>query len=92
MPKNYSLIYEIISIPTFEKQIKKLVKKYLSLKSEYISLVESLEIEAKIGTPIGNNCYKIRLSISSKGAGNRGGARVITYIHIENKRVYLLSI
>jgi mRNA-degrading endonuclease RelE of RelBE toxin-antitoxin system len=84
--------YEIISIPAFEKQIKKIVKKYLSLKSKYNTLVESLENDAKIGTQIGNNCYKIRLSIASKGAGKSGGTRVITYIHIQNKRVYLLSI
>ena len=84
--------YEIISIPAFEKQIKKLVKKYSSLKSEYINLVESLEKNVKLGTPIGNNCYKIRLSIASKGVGKRGGARVITCIHIQNNCVYLLSI
>ncbi len=45
-----------------------------------------------MGTYIGNNCYKIRLSISSKGKGKSGGARVITYFYIKANTVFLLSI
>ncbi|MFN8431444.1 MAG: type II toxin-antitoxin system RelE/ParE family toxin [Spirosomataceae bacterium] len=41
---------------------------------------------------IGKNCYKIRLSIASKGKGKSGGARVITYVYFENECVYLMSI
>lgn len=41
---------------------------------------------------LGNNWYKIRLSIQSKGKGKSGGARIITNIVIENETVYLLSI
>jgi hypothetical protein len=41
---------------------------------------------------LGNNTYKIRISIKSKGSGKSGGARVITYIVTENKEVYLLTI
>jgi hypothetical protein len=36
--------------------------------------------------------YKIRLSISSKGKGKSGGARIITSIVIADEIVYLLSI
>jgi hypothetical protein len=32
------------------------------------------------GTALGNNAYKIRLRIKSKGKGKSGGARVISYI------------
>jgi mRNA-degrading endonuclease RelE of RelBE toxin-antitoxin system len=41
---------------------------------------------------LGNNCCKIRLAIASKRKGKSGGARVITYIYIETKVVYLLTI
>ena len=44
------------------------------------------------GTPIGHSCYKVRLSIASKGKGKSGGARIITYVYVEGKTVYLLSI
>ena len=35
--------YSIVVLPPFEKQIKRLVKKYPSLKLEYFSLIEILE-------------------------------------------------
>jgi hypothetical protein len=44
------------------------------------------------GTGLGNNCYKIRLAIKSKGKGKSGGARVITYVYVEVTSVYLLTI
>ncbi len=44
------------------------------------------------GTPLRNNCFKIRIAISSKGKGKRGGARVITHIVISDDTVYMLSI
>ncbi len=38
------------------------------------------------------SCYKIRLSITSKGKGKSGGARIITHVYAEGKTVFLLSI
>ena len=51
-----------------------------------------MEKNPEQGTNLGNNCYKIRVSIESKGKGKSGGARVITNIIIAEKTVYLLSI
>ena len=84
--------YNILPLPPFEKQIKRLVKKYPSLKSEYLNLIESLEKNPNQGSNIGNNCFKIRIAIASKGKGKSGGARVITHFVIEDKTIYLLSI
>jgi mRNA-degrading endonuclease RelE of RelBE toxin-antitoxin system len=41
---------------------------------------------------LGLGCYKLRLSVKSKGKGKSGGARVITYVHVTKKSVRLLSI
>lgn len=84
--------YKIISIPAFNREIKRLVKKYPSLRSEFSELVESIKINPKQGISIGNNCYKIRLQIASKGKGKSGGARIITNIVVADEKVYLLSI
>jgi mRNA-degrading endonuclease RelE of RelBE toxin-antitoxin system len=54
---NYSI--EITAL--FEKQLKRLSKKFPSLKKEYAQLIALLKNEPKHGTAIGNNCYKIRL-------------------------------
>lgn len=45
-----------------------------------------------MGIPIGNDCYKIRLAITSKGKGKSGEARVITHIYVVAELIYLLSI
>ncbi len=57
-----------------------------------VQLIADIVANPQAGTFIGNNCYKIRLSINSKGKGKSGGARVITYLYIETKTVYLLTI
>ena len=41
---------------------------------------------------MGQNCYKIRLAIKSKGKGKSGGARIITYVLTEDQEVILLTI
>jgi mRNA-degrading endonuclease RelE of RelBE toxin-antitoxin system len=84
--------YNIISTHRFEKEIKRLIKKYSSLKIEFAKLIADISDHPKAGASIGNNCYKIRLAISSKGKGKRGGARVITYLYVNTETVYLLTI
>lgn len=84
--------YKIISIPLFDKQAKRLSKKYPSLKSDLKKLIDSLQTDPEQGSPLGNKFYKIRLQIASKAKGKSGGARVITYVKVLNTTVYLTSI
>ena len=84
--------FNITTLPFFDQQLKRLIKKYPSLKNEYAALIADLKDHPKTGTPLGNNCYKIRLAIGSKGTGKSGGARIITYVQVVNSAVYLLSI
>ena len=76
----------------FERNSKRLSKKYSSLADEIEELAEELCTNPTKGTPIGRSCYKIRLAIKSKGKGKSGGARVITYYYLSGRTVYLLSI
>lgn len=84
--------FNVRTISIFERQVKRLLKKYPSLKNEIRTLVNELGNEPEKGTPIGNNCYKIRISIASKGKGKSGGARIITHVVFKDNSVYLLSI
>lgn len=84
--------YEVRAIPPFDKQLKRLVKKYASLKTEFTGLIESLEKSPNQGIALGNNCFKIRIAIATKGKGKSGGARVITNFVVTNATVYLLAI
>jgi hypothetical protein len=86
--------FSIIPTEGFGRELKRLSKKYLSLKKEYAELLDSLEKNPRMGAAIGKNCYKIRLSIESKGKGKSGGARVITHliVKVDVEALYLLKI
>ncbi|XDD51155.1 type II toxin-antitoxin system RelE/ParE family toxin [Leptospira sp. WS92.C1] len=84
--------FSILTSLQFERELKRLVKKYPSLKKEYKDLISSLENKPTQGTSIGQNCYKIRIPIASKGKGKSGGARVVTCVFLIDKIVYLVSI
>lgn len=84
--------YSIIPTPRFKREAKRLLKKYKSLKEELIDLEADLQTNPEQGMSLGNQAFKIRLAIKSKGKGKRGGSRVITYVVTENEEVYLLTI
>ena len=84
--------YNVLTIRPFDRQFKRLAKKYPSLKSELSRLISELKIKPDAGVAIGNDCYKIRLAITSKGKGKSGGAGVITYLTIAEGAVFLLSV
>jgi mRNA-degrading endonuclease RelE of RelBE toxin-antitoxin system len=84
--------YNIVNTPQVAKEIKKLLKKYPKFKTELVELKKSLERNPFQGTSLGNNIYKIRLSIKSKHAGKRGGARVITFVEVTESQIVLVSI
>lgn len=84
--------FSVVPTERFKKEAKRLSKKFPSLKAELAELDETLTNQPDIGTPLGNNTYKIRVAIRSKRKGKSGGGRIITYLINENKEVYLLTI
>ena len=84
--------HSVKTVPHFDREMKRLSKKYVSLKNEYKELIKELEKNSELGTHLGNSIYKIRIGIASKGKGKRGGARVITFLKTVHETVYLLSI
>jgi len=84
------------TIPEFEKSLKRLSKKYPSLKNEYADFVEKSENNGVQGRPFGNGFFKARISVKSKGKGKSGGLRIISHeiiIHqIDEKYIRLAAI
>ena len=66
-------------LPEFERRAKMLAKKYRSFVDDYNAFLDELEQNPFSGILLGNNTYKHRMAIASKGKGKSGGARVITY-------------
>lgn len=86
------MAFNIYYTPEFEKQLKRLAKKYQLLYKDIAELVKILEEKPDTGTPLGNNCYKIRVAVTSKGKGKSGGARVITCVILADKELFQADI
>ena len=84
--------FELIPSPQFLKEAKVLAKKHASLREDLVALGLELVANPTIGEPLGKDCYKVRVAITSKGKGKSGGARVITLVLITADTVYLASI
>jgi mRNA-degrading endonuclease RelE of RelBE toxin-antitoxin system len=61
----------------FEHQFKYLFKKYKSLLGDLLQLKQDLLENPFQGDALGDNCYKVRMAITSKGKGKSGGARAL---------------
>ena len=84
--------FNIIATEPFERKLKRLAKKHKSIKADLVTIVDALAVNPRQGIPIGKDCYKIRVAITSKGKGKSGGARMITYVRIIKNTVYLMDI
>lgn len=85
----------IIATPEFSKALKRLAKHYKSIKNDFSQLLEQLKENPTMGIDLGRGLRKIRMTITSKGKGKSGGARVITLVTIQeinSAEVMLLAI
>jgi hypothetical protein len=73
------MVNEIITTQVFERDYKRLSKKYKSLPEDLTKFEVQLRQNPIVGTVLGNGIRKVRLSIKSKNKGKSGGARIITY-------------
>ena len=74
--------YKIKTIPPFDKDFKRLFKRYRSLIDDVRQLMNDLQENPLLGIDLGHGVHKSRLAIRSKGGGKRGGARIITYTDV----------
>lgn len=79
------------TIELFDKQAKKLSKKYKNLKKDLALFITNFESIDRQATLIYENLYKVRLINSNKNKGKSSGYRVYYYVkHKEN--IYLVTI
>ncbi len=87
--------YKIILDESFDKEVKRLSKRYRSLKADLQTLLNDLYANPQLGTDLGGGLRKVRMRITSKGKGKSGGARVITFtvvVAVEESEINLLYI
>jgi mRNA-degrading endonuclease RelE of RelBE toxin-antitoxin system len=81
--------FETVSL--FEKQFKKLAKKYSLIKEDVSKFITDFDTLHSQSTTIKNNLFKTRLANSNKNKGKSSGYRIYYYLKI-NDTVYLLTI
>lgn len=84
--------YDVELTDNFKKEAKRLIRKYRSLKAEIGELITDLEENPTMGTPLGDDIYKIRIAVKSKGKGKSGGVRILSFVKVIGKTVLLFSI
>ena len=72
--------FNIIPTDKFQKQVKKLYKKYKSILIDIESLASEISENYNLGTDLGNNTYKIRIAIKSKGKGKSEVVELFTML------------
>jgi len=75
----------------FDKQAKKLAKKYKNIKNDLKSLISNFDSFHQSSTSIQKNLYKIRIANTNKNKDKSAGYRIYYYIQLEEK-TYLLTI
>jgi len=83
--------YKIETIPRFEKDVKTLKKKFPKIKNDLEKFINELALNPELGTNLGDNIFKVRVSNSSIPTGKSGGFRVITY-YKKDDILYLVTI
>jgi len=84
--------FNVYTTDFFDKELKRLSKKYPSIKNDFKVLIDSIRDNPTQGQALGKDCYKIRMAITSKGKGKSGGSRLIYCVKIVAGSVFLLSI
>lgn len=82
--------FKIETIPRFEKDVKKLKKKFPNIKNDLVKFIDELSTNPTLGINLGENIFKVKISNSSIPTGKSGGFRIITYYQ-KNDILYLVT-
>ena len=84
--------YKVVITSEFAKEAKRIAKKHIGIKTDIAKLIADIALNPAMGTDLGHNFYKVRMSISGTNKGKSGGARVITYVILDQETVWLTEI
>lgn len=72
--------------------MKRLAKKYHSLKQDLQRLQDELVANPDTGADLGSGIRKVRMAINSKNKGKSHGARIITFMYILNEEEGVINL
>ncbi|HVS90520.1 MAG TPA: type II toxin-antitoxin system RelE/ParE family toxin [Mucilaginibacter sp.] len=86
------MAFDVVLTTGFKKDLKRIAKKHKQILTDIAQLIDELAKNPVMGSDLGRNIYKIRLSITGSSKGKSGGARVITYVKVIAHTVVLTEI
>jgi hypothetical protein len=84
--------YSVKNTERFAKELGRLIRKYPSLKSEFVSVISSLEDDSIDCTPVDDNFYKITLEIPAKKYTTTGVAKIVILVKFRERFACLATI
>ncbi len=87
-------MYNVFATQVFEKDLKKLSKKYRRIRDDFSSIIEQLEAGEFPGDAIQgfqDKLFKVRVPSSDQKKGKSGGFRVIYYFCLPGNDIFLLT-
>jgi mRNA-degrading endonuclease RelE of RelBE toxin-antitoxin system len=84
--------YKVVITSEFAKETKRIAKKHAGIKADIAKLIAAVALDPTMGTELDHNFYKVRMSITGTNKGKSGGARVITYVILDEETVLLTEI
>jgi hypothetical protein len=84
--------FSIVSLPSFEKELGKIISRYPTFRQEFETFKEGIKAKPEQGSHLGAGIYKIRLEIPGKPSGKSYVARVIQAIFSISNEVLLIRI
>ncbi len=61
--------FEVVSSPVFDRAVKRLAKRYPSMRTDIAELIDELANAPVQGISLGKDCYKVRMAIRAKVKG-----------------------
>ena len=94
-----NLRYHVTITKKFEKEFKKLKRRFPLIVNDYETLLNEIEIDGNLGDCIpnikvgnGNTIFKKRMKNTSSRQGKSGGFRIIECLVSDSNEVFLLDI
>ena len=78
--------FEIQTTSYFDSEAKRLAKRHRSFVDDLSDFRDSILKNPYQGTELSPGIRKVRMTIASKGRGQSGGARIITFTYLVNEK------
>lgn len=83
---------DIEETDTFAKAVKKLSKRFKNIGNGCDTFLDNINTTDDLGIHLGNNVYKVRIANSNKHSGKSSGYRLVSYLKLIDKKLYLMYI